>query len=71
MGYAKKYWYILLGSFVLVAITSYLDLFPQLVSRDVINALMPPIDAQAVLGMLPLAVLMIIFATIILSLIHI
>ena len=67
MGYAAKYWYILLGSFVLVAITSYLDIIPQLVSRDVINALMPPTDAQAVLGMLPWAVLTIIIASIISS----
>ncbi len=65
MGYMAKYWYILLVSFVLVAITSYLDLIPQLVSRDVINALMPPIDAQAVFGMLPWAVLTIVVATII------
>jgi ATP-binding cassette subfamily B multidrug efflux pump len=65
MGYAAKYWHILLGSFILVAITSYLDLIPQLVSRDVINALMPPIDAQTVFGMLPWAVLTIVVATII------
>ena len=65
MGYAWKYWRILLGSFVLVAITSYLDLFPQLVSKDVINALMPPIDAEAVLGMLPWAILTIVVATVI------
>lgn len=63
MRYAAKYWYLLVLSFILTVVTSYLTFVPQLVMRDIFNSLMPPIDSSSVLEALPVACLTIIGAT--------
>lgn len=64
MRYVAKYWHLFIVSFVLIIINSYLDFVPQLVMRDIFNALMPPFDSTSVLGMLPVACLTIIVASV-------
>ncbi|MCK4952590.1 ABC transporter ATP-binding protein [Candidatus Bathyarchaeota archaeon] len=64
MRYVAKYWHLFIVSFVLIIINSYLAFIPQLVMRDIFNALTPPFDSTSVLGMLPVACLTIIVASV-------
>lgn len=64
MRYVAKYWHLFIVSFVLIIINSYLAFVPQLVMRDIFNALTPPFDSTSVLGMLPVACLTIIVASV-------
>ena len=64
MRYVAKYWHLFIVSFVLIILNSYLAFVPQLVMRDIFNALMPPFDPTSVLGMLPVACLTIIGASV-------
>lgn len=57
MKYVFKYWYLFVISLVITAITSYLGVMPVLLERQVLNAVTPPIDADAVLDMIPKVVL--------------
>ena len=63
MKYVAKYWYVLAVGLVLIAISNYLSIVPRLMTREVLNALTPPVDPDKVFNMLPGVVLTIIGAS--------
>ena len=69
MKYLSKYWYLLAIGLALTAFSSYLTVVPGLMTRLVLNALSPPIDADKVFGMLPRVVYTIIGASVLSSVI--
>ncbi|MFB0543402.1 MAG: ABC transporter ATP-binding protein [Candidatus Bathyarchaeia archaeon] len=63
MRYLAKYWYLFAIGIALTSISSYLVVVPGLMTRLVLNALTPPIDAEEVLGILPMVAFTIIGAS--------
>jgi len=63
MRYVAKYWYVFAVGLVLIAAASYLSVVPRLLTRDVLNALTPPVNPDTVYNMLPGVVLTIIGAS--------
>lgn len=64
MSYVAKYWHLFLFGLGLIAVGSYLKAVPGLMTRDVLNVLTPPIDANKVFAILPQACLIIVGASI-------
>jgi len=60
MKYVTKYWHLFTLGIALIAVTSYLGIVPRLVTKDILNALTPPVDPDLVLSILPGAVLTIV-----------
>ena len=70
MKYLAKYWYLFAIGLTLTAVSRYLVVIPSLMTRLVLNALSPPIDADEVFGMLPGVVFTIIGANVLSSIIR-
>jgi len=60
MKYVVKYWYLFVLGLVLIVVTNYLSIVPRLVTRDVLNALTPPVIPDLVYSILPGAVITIV-----------
>ena len=70
MKYVTKYWYLFAIGLSLVVVSRYLSVVPSLMTRTVLNALTPPVNAEKVYNMLPTVVLTIVGATLLMSLIN-
>lgn len=70
MKYVFKYWYLFVLGISFIVVSRYLSVVPSLVTRQVLNALTPPVVPDSVTAMLPGAVLTIVGVTLLMSLIN-
>jgi ATP-binding cassette subfamily B protein len=60
MKYVAKYWYFFVLGLVLMVVSNYLSIVPRLVTRDVLNALTPPVIPDLIYSILPGAIITIV-----------
>jgi ATP-binding cassette subfamily B protein len=69
MKYIAKYWYLFILGLTFIVAANYLAVIPRLATRDILNALTPPVDPNLVFNILPGIVLTIVGASVLSSVI--